>query len=172
MNTPSSFPDRAMEQVTRAVARRTNRRSLLGTLSRMVLGILGVEVLPILPVDRRALGSVAGGTAQVPEWQKCGAYGYLCETCDKRSNECPNNLGCAQDSQSWSACCYDDFSVGWTIEYYDCCIDGSDPTTGCSKTNNQGCPGYPPPSGGKPAWCMMPNTTYCCSVVVDPGIPC
>jgi len=151
----STFADRAIEQVSRALAARSSRRSFLGKLTAVALGTLGIELLPLGPFDARALGQPAVNCAN---YKLCGATGYLCSGCIGGPG-CPS--GCSSGDSAWCAgCLSDDGSVYYNVCYYDCCTNGTPPTCSNACSNDNCVSGL---------WCPSGVTTYCCSVAVIHG---
>ncbi len=167
MNTMQTFIDETCEQIVRAVAGRSTRRSFLGRASRFVLGILGFELLPALPVN-------AQPAAATPPWMKCGAYGAMCATdCGQTSDfECPGN--CAKGG-SWRACCCCPAGSCLYLDYFDCfLVTGNRPNCGNNKTkgaNGLKCLGISE-TQPKPLYRDSQTGNFCCSVVQGTGVPC
>jgi hypothetical protein len=147
-----TLSDRIVAQIARRVAGCGTRRSFLERAARVLLGVLGIELLPALPVDARPHGRDAPGPAKDPNCtdpQYCGIHGKLCGNCGGSDTGCP--AGCSQGPSYWWACCSHRLYL-----YYDCCTSGSAPDCGAI------CQG-PNPCGTSP-WCG--GTTYCCTLAL------
>lgn len=158
MDLSENLLDEACEQIARALAARSTRRSWLGRAAKLVLGALGIELaLPAIPVDAQPADPLA------PEWQKCGAYGYLCGSdCGTGDDySCPG--GCLPGS-FWHACCPRPAGGAVEINYYDCFLQPNGKLPNCtSKTERD-----------KAASCNVPlkrvyrdfwTGEYCCSFI-------
>ena len=81
--------DHFAEKSARAMARRTSRRSFLGSLG---ISLVGAAALPLLPVAR---GSAATATDNKQDpthceyWRHCAIDGYLCGCCGGSEDTCP-----------------------------------------------------------------------------------
>jgi len=160
MNSSETFADLAFERLSRALAGRSTRRSLLGRAGRLMLAALGIQLLPAQPFDARALGQQTGQQCVGILPQYCGVYGTPCSFCGggASDNACPPGSGCTQGSSFWCACC----NIGVTnriVRYYDCCRTGT--PLGCTPTCLDGVNCDP----GKIAWCPAGTGKYCCTVV-------
>lgn len=104
-----------LEQAAVALARRTSRRHALATISRALLGAVGVTFLEPLVLDRRSEANHLCG-----RWNYCGMYGRPCSCCGGGGTDtkCPNFL--TKSTSFWHRCC-----SGWDVWYYDCCGSGS-----------------------------------------------
>jgi hypothetical protein len=138
-----------------------SRRGMLAQLAKVGLGILGVSVLPSLPIDRRS--SFVRAIAQGNDcclWQLCGICGSTCVGVGPTGTTCPENTS---PGAYWTKCCNNggsgggcETSPGTEIWYWDCCANN--PTTAqavkataCS--NN--CP--------QDAWCPDGYNYYGCT---------
>src|SRR5438132_6602396 len=139
MNDPTNteFPlNDLVEDFSRNIASRCTRRSLLGRLSRVALGVLGIQLLPVLPFDRRVHAFHSSGDPCTDNWMLCGAQGTLCQYCPNGGQiQCPTGSGCSflqYGNGTWCACCLNpDTGQGRTICYYDCCVCGTYNSSGC-----------------------------------------
>jgi hypothetical protein len=111
--------------------RSTSRRGLLVRLGRVILGLTGLSLIPVLPADRR-FGIVR---AQVGGNELCGPCGNLCVwNCDcggGGNGGCPSCL--KKGAGGWSACCQppDVCAPAERYIYKDCC--SSAPNAGSCK---------------------------------------
>lgn len=106
------------EQLERAavvLGQSTSRRSALATISKAVLGALGLTLVEPVVFDRRTAGSHNCGN-----WKYCGLYGTPCACCGSGGTDtkCPTFL--TKSSSFWHRCC-----SGWDVWYHDCCGSGS-----------------------------------------------
>ncbi len=162
MTNSDSRCDRFCEDLARALAGRSTRRSVLGKAAGVLLGVLGFKFLPPLPSQAQAMGLA-------PAWMKCGAYGNLCGTNCGTGNDFTCPVNCPTGGY-WRACCVDTSGIGWYIDYFDCFLaSGAAPACPTKTSNMSGdCTDQKPLYRGDP-----PRTgDYCCSFVNDTGIPC
>jgi methylamine dehydrogenase light chain len=155
--------DRLAEQLSRRLAVGSTRRSLLGRASALLLGAIGVKLVPVVPViDRAALAKTAAA-AMCSDWQYCGISGSPCTLCNNGNDTtCPT--GTSQGSGSWQQCCTNPQGKSIEITYWDCCINGADvcPNSTVCKGANK-CPTIA-------VWCNQ-GWTYSCSQAVQ-GADC
>ena len=84
--------DQLIENLSRTIARRTSRRSMLGLIGK---ALLGSAMFPLLPV-RRMTGvanaaeehSKEGDPLNCDYWRYCGFDGFLCSCCGGGLTEC------------------------------------------------------------------------------------
>lgn len=164
--------DRWIEESSRSVARRTSRRGLLGSLGAL---LVGVGVLPLLPVARGAeKPATAGkGEADQPEaqdptscnyWRHCAIDGYLCGCCGGSASSCPP--GTAQSPVTWVGTCHNPADgLDYVISYNDCCGKSSCGRCFCNR-NERDTPLYVPFRSNDYDWCTgssVANVPYHCS---------
>jgi methylamine dehydrogenase light chain len=167
-----SWLDTLTEHSTRAVARRTSRRSLLGSLGAI---LVGAGALPLLPVARGAQpGSAPGPTSAHPEatqdptscqyWRHCAIDGYLCACCGGSPGACPP--GTEQSPVTWVGTCHNPAeAVDYVISYNDCCGKSSCGRCFCNR-NERDTPLYIPFQSNDYDWCSgmnKANVPYNCS---------
>lgn len=158
--------DEATAGILKGFAQRISRRGLLARFGRLMLTVLGVSVVPLLPVDR----IVPEAYAAVPctDWRLCGLWGRTCDNCPGGSLfTCPGGF---VEGFSWMYCGCTNPSNGsrHKFEYVDCCVPkGGTPPT-CSGTFCQN-----HPQGAQPAWCVEDDdgskTLYRCTYIQDLG---
>jgi methylamine dehydrogenase light chain len=131
--------DRMIENLSRAVAKRTSRRSVLGLLGK---ALLGSAMFPLLPV-RRAMGIANAAERKNKEgdplacdyWRYCGFDGFLCSCCGGSITECAP--GSIMSPTSWVGTCQNPVDgKEYIISYRDCC--GKDFCNRCFCQNNKG----------------------------------
>jgi methylamine dehydrogenase light chain len=165
--------DKITEDSVRAVARRTSRRSLLGGLGTL---LVGVAALPLLPVARGADAAAGGkkrtaGTAADPGdpaacdyWRHCAIDGFLCSCCGGTQTSCPP--GTEMSAITWIGTCHNPGDgKDYVISYNDCCGK-----TGCGRCfcnrNERDSPLYRPGQSNDYNWCSgssKANIPYHCS---------
>ncbi len=168
--TAGSFFDRGVERLSRLVAQRSSRRSVL---ARLGTALVGGALLPILPVDRsggirRARAEAFAATAQTTDptqcnyWRYCAIDGYMCSCCGGGPSTCPP--GSHPSPSSWVGSCINpDDGQAYLIAYRDCC--GKDSCGQCACLALEGeMPVYRPQLNNDIVWCFgAPNMVYHCS---------
>jgi methylamine dehydrogenase light chain len=171
------------ESSTRALARRTSRRSALAGLGSLLLGAAGV---PLLPVARGAEtkkaagvpgaglpGSAPPGGAPAADpgdpqsceyWRHCAIDGFLCGCCGGSQSMCPP--GTDMSPVTWIGTCHNP-SDGrdYVISYNDCC--GKSSCGRCFCNRNEGDTSlFQPGQSNDYNWCSgnaKANIPYHCS---------
>jgi hypothetical protein len=95
-----------------------SRRGVLARMGKGLLGVVGISLVPVLPIDRTFATTAQGGPCC--QWQLCGIQGYLCGSGNGTSS-CPSGT---HQGASWSKCCdngNDCNPESRMIEYWDCC---------------------------------------------------
>lgn len=165
--------DRWMEESSRSVARRTSRRGLLGSLGAL---LVGVGVLPLLPVARGAEKPAPTGKADANHhdakqdetscdyWRHCAIDGYLCGCCGGSASACPP--GTVQSPVTWVGTCHNPADgIDYVISYNDCCGKSSCGRCLCNR-NERDTPLYVPFRSNDYDWCTgssVANIPYHCS---------
>jgi len=172
--------DRLTEQVTRTLARRTSRRSLLAVLG----GTLAGSTLPVLPIARASGGrssypGVAPQTTGNPEdpgdptscdyWRYCAMDGYLCSCCGGARNACPP--GTEMSPITWIGTCQNPADgKAYIISYNDCCGRTSCGRCFCNRNEGER-PMVRPQSNNDINWCLgTKSNVYTCSTAVVLGV--
>jgi methylamine dehydrogenase light chain len=180
--------DTLAEQFSRAMARRTSRRGILGTLGGM---LAGAATLPLLPVARGADGkggptvSTPGdgqrapqntGNAQDPGdpgscdyWRYCAIDGTLCTCCGGAVNACPP--GTEMSPVTWIGTCENPADQRhYIISYNDCC--GGAACNRCVCHRNEGDrPVVRPSANNEITWCFgTKSQAYTCSTARILGV--
>jgi methylamine dehydrogenase light chain len=164
--------DRLFEESSRQLARRTSRRSVLGTLGRL---LTGAALLPLLPIDRgsRAHAAEPAPKADSPEscqyWKYCAIDGYLCSCCGGSSTACPP--GTAPSPISWVGTCHNPADGrDYMVSYNDCCGKTTCGTCDCTRSQGER-PMYRPSRNNDLNWCMAnADANYHCTVSVILGV--
>ncbi len=164
--------DRLFEQSARQLARRTSRRSLIGTLGGL---LTGAALLPLLPIDRgsRAHAAEPAARAAGPEscqyWKYCAIDGYLCSCCGGSATACPP--GTAASPIAWVGTCHNPADGrDYMVSYNDCCGKTTCGTCDCTRAEREK-PMYRPSRNNDLNWCMAnADANYHCTVSVIVGV--
>lgn len=156
------------ETLTRSLASRTSRRSVLGGLGGW---LLGATALPLLPVVR---GQAAEAQGQAKEavndptacayWRYCAIDGYLCACCGGSQTTCPP--GTSMSPITWIGTCLNPADgVRYVVSYNDCCGKSSCGRCYCNR-NEDDTPLFQPGRANDYNWCSgdsQANIPYHCS---------
>ncbi len=169
--------DRAFETSARSLAKRTSRRSLLGSIGRL---LTGAALLPLLPIDRTARaqapapapGAVAKPSAAEQScdyWKYCAIDGFLCACCGGTSTSCPP--GTQPSPITWIGTCHNPTDGrDYIVSYNDCCGKVSCGDCFCNR-NEAEKPMYRLSRNNDVNWCMAnTESNYHCSVSVILGV--
>jgi methylamine dehydrogenase light chain len=165
--------DRLFEHSSRSLARRTSRRSLLGTLGQL---LVGAALLPLLPIDRAGRAQAAEGSgksaatpASCEYWKYCAIDGFLCSCCGGTSSSCPP--GATPSPITWIGTCHNPGDGrDYIVSYNDCCGKTSCGNCECNR-NEREKPMYRPSRNNDLNWCMAnADSNYHCSVSVILGV--
>ena len=164
--------DQVFERSARSLAKRTSRRSLLGSLGAL---LTGAALLPLLPIDRtaRAAQPTAGNDPGNPQecnyWRYCAIDGFLCACCGGTANSCPP--GTQPSPITWIGTCHnpgDDRD--YIVSYNDCCGKVSCGDCFCNRNEGEK-PMYRLSRNNDVNWCMAnTESDYHCSVSVILGV--
>jgi methylamine dehydrogenase light chain len=131
--------DQLFEQTSRSLARRTSRRSLLGSLGQL---LTGAALLPLLPFDRgsRAHAADAEPAVDGPEscqyWKYCAIDGFLCACCGGTATSCPP--GTAPSPITWIGTCHNPADGrDYMVSYNDCCGKTSCGNCECNRNERE-----------------------------------
>src|SRR5699024_7834140 len=126
------------EAMTRKIAHRTSRRSVLQSFGKLFVG--SAFVMPVLPIARSAQAATTNNemdtsdlatsddlaTATQEEltsceyWRYCGVDGFLCTCCGGTATTCPP--GAEPSPISWVGTCHNPKDgKDYMISYHDCC---------------------------------------------------
>jgi methylamine dehydrogenase light chain len=152
--------DRIVAELSRRLARRTSRRSLLARLGAL---LVGASALPLLPVARAAAprepapgepdpATPAGDPTQCGYWRHCAIDGFLAACCGGTHRSCPP--GTEMSPVTWIGTCRNPADGrDYVISYNDCC--GKDACARCFCHRNEGDkPVYVPARANDIDWCM------------------
>jgi methylamine dehydrogenase light chain len=161
--------DQLFERSSRSLARRTSRRSLLGSLGQL---LTGAALLPLLPLDRsgRARASEAKtGPESCQYWKYCAIDGFLCACCGGSSSSCPP--GASPSPITWIGTCHNPGDGrDYIVSYNDCCGKTSCGNCECVR-NEREKPMYRPSRNNDLNWCMAnADSNYHCSLSVILGV--
>jgi hypothetical protein len=153
-----------------AFSNSTSRRGLIVWGGRLFLRVLGISMLPLLPLDR-AFAQTAPNQNCQGDWQYCGQHGNFCQVCcggGPYATGCPP---CTNNGGWWAqCCCCPSCSGGYTIWYTDCCGLAQN-TKGVTYTDAEAaaCKGAYCRNGyGVGYWCSIGGKsqgTYRCTIV-------
>ena len=175
-----SRADRITERLTRQIAQRTSRRSLLTWLGA---ALAGGSTLPLLPVaraspaaDPNSLPPQNTGNTQDPGdptrcdyWRYCAIDGFLCQCCGGTKSACPP--GTEMSPITWIGTCRNPADRrNYIISYNDCC--GRSSCGRCLCNNNVGDrPIVRPQSNNDTNWCLgTQSSVYTCSTAIILGV--
>ena len=156
--------DKFVERFLASRGQRISRRGILGALGRGVLRLVGISLVPLLPVDRRFQAEAQGGCPP----SACGMCGNICNKCCNKtgsSSMCPdcgstNGIPNVATGGAWCGCCQGEY---W--QYNDCCGNPSY-RNGCQGTYcGAGCAAQ-----GYIAYC--PTGSYICTTMICLGRTC
>ncbi len=164
--------DKLIEELSRKIAGRSSRRSVLGLLARAVLG---AAMFPLLPVRRLTAAADAaeahgkdGDPLNCDYWRYCGFDGFLCSCCGGSVTECAP--GSILSPTSWVGTCKSPIDdKEYIIAYRDCC--GKDFCNRCFCQNNKGdLPIYRTQLDNSVYWCFGTQSYFVhCTTAVKLG---
>jgi methylamine dehydrogenase light chain len=172
--------DSITEGSARSLAKRTSRRSVIGSLGAM---LVGASAMPLLPVARGASPAPAadpkasGGPKPAEHkakhvndptscdyWRHCAIDGYLCGCCGGSENICPP--GTEMSAITWVGTCHNPVDgKDYVISYNDCCGKATCGRCLCNR-NERDTPLYIPFQSNDYNWCSgsaKANIPYHCS---------
>lgn len=166
------------ESLTRRLAGRSSRRSLL---ARVGAVMVGAPVIPLLPVSRARAQTQAGQlsdfarTAQTKDdlkcdyWRYCAIDGVLCTGCGGGVHTCPP--GTQASPTSWVGTCMNpEDGKPYLIAYRDCCGRSACKSDAHCDGTEREMPVYRPQGDNEIIWCFGLNTmAYHCSTAAFVG---
>lgn len=168
--------DNVGEKISRHLAHRSSRRSVLSTLGKVM--VASSAILPVLPVSRAAASTRTGLDIEEASreelescdyWRYCAVDGFLCSCCGGTVNTCPP--GSTPSPLSWVGTCHNPHDgKDYLISYNDCC--GKTACSRCScATHVRERPGYEFFLHNDVNWCMSnENSTFHCTTSVLIGL--
>jgi methylamine dehydrogenase light chain len=163
--------DDLVERSSRALARRTSRRSFLTVIGQ---ALTGASLLPLLPVDRSQQAQAAtqpqtDDTQSCDYWKYCAIDGFLCSCCGGSSHSCPP--GTQPSPITWIGTCHNAADGrDYIVSYNDCCGKPACGSCTCNR-NEKEKPLYRASRNNDLNWCMAnSNASYHCSVSVVLGV--
>jgi len=168
--------DAITEDSSRALARLSSRRSVLGALGA---ALVGGAALPLLPVARGAPpkagttppGPDPGDPASCEYWRHCAIDGYLCSCCGGNQSACPP--GTSMSAVTWIGTCENPSDrKSYVISYNDCCGKSSCGRCFCNR-NERDSPLFQPGQSNDYNWCSgstVANIPYHCSTARIVGV--
>jgi len=172
---PKNTIDKLGERITRSLARRSSRRSLLSQLGTL---LAGSAIIPLLPVVRGAetnsksaftRNAQAKDDKQCTYWRYCAIDGALCTCCGGGVHTCP--AGTQPSLTSWVGTCYNpDDKRSYLIAYRDCCGTSTCGQCRCDNTE-EAMPTYRPQGNNEIIWCFGTSSmAYHCSTAALVGV--
>ncbi len=177
--------DTAVEKVSRAIARRTSRRSFLSSFGTLLVGGASIPLLPVARAVEKTskqdngypgVASQMTGSLQDPGdptscdyWRYCAIDGFLCSCCGGTQNSCPP--GTEMSPITWIGTCQNPADgKNYIISYNDCCGKTSCGRCLCNR-NESDKPMTRPQANNDINWCLgTESTVYTCSTAVIIGI--
>ena len=168
--------DAITEDSSRALARLSSRRSVLGALGA---ALVGAAALPLLPVARGAppkagatpAGPDPGDPATCEYWRHCAIDGFLCGCCGGNQSACPP--GTSMSAVTWIGTCENPKDgKSYVISYNDCCGKSSCGRCFCNR-NERDSPLFQPGQSNDYNWCSgstVANIPYHCSTARIVGV--
>ncbi len=178
--------DKVTEGLSRSVAQRTSRRSVLGNLGTLLLGAAAAPLLPVArgdaapakpPKPKTAAPADSthpvdpGDPATCEYWRHCAIDGFLCGCCGGSISSCPPGTHMA--AVTWIGTCHNPGDKrDYVISYNDCC--GRSGCGRCFCNRNEGdTPLYQPGRANDYNWCSGDSTAnipYHCSTARIVGV--
>ena len=168
MNKLIEWIDQKVDSSSRAIARRSSRRSFLGRLGGFVVG---ASALPLLPVARaHAAESLQeiGDDQSCDYWRYCALGGTLCTCCGGTVSSCPP--GAEVSPISWVGTCRNPADgKDYLISYNDCCGKSVCGRCFCHRSERD-MPVYFPSKANDILWCFgTESQAYHCTVAAVIG---
>ena len=158
-------------QTTKTQARQASRRQFMTRLGKF---IVGVSLVPVLPIARSSASEPAGTRFNLDEigdpqsceyWRYCAIDGFLCSCCGGTASKCPP--GAEPSPVTWVGTCENPADgQRYIISYNDCC--GKSGCDRCFCNRNEGDkPSYYPAKNNDINWCVgTKSNAYHCSTAV------
>ena len=159
--------DLKMRNTSRAIAKRSARRSFLGRLGSVMVG---ASVLPLLPVARAQTSAPAeiGDATSCDYWRYCALGGTLCTCCGGTISSCPP--GADPSPIAWVGTCRNPADgKDYLISYNDCCGKAVCRRCYCHRAERDK-PVYFPSKANDILWCFgNESRAYHCTVAAVIG---
>lgn len=193
------FVENLSERSARKIAQTTSRRSFIGRLGALLVGVGAVPLLPVARADsqkkddkssndkesssekqQQGYPGVAPQVSTNPEeegdpthcdyWRYCGIAGSLCTCCGGSANACPP--GTEMSLLSWIGTCRNPTDgKNYIISYNDCCGKTTCTRCLCGPINPSDKPVVRPQSSSHYIWCLgTKNSHVTCSTAVVVGV--
>lgn len=145
-----------VQRVLKRFAKVDTRRGFFAASWKVTMGLLGISLLPLLPVDRRIVRKAFAQGDPCGNWKYEGMCGIPCSECGGTENSCPSGCG-DQISAAWCYCVCPPSGPTQCWKYIDCCGD-SGSCTSCTedKMCHNNCP--------QPVWCPSGKFYKCTKV--------
>lgn len=168
LNRIDAWFDRKASEGSRRLARRTSRRGFLG---RLGTAIVGMGVLPLLPVERAFSGETPaelGDPRSCDYWRYCAISGTLCSCCGGSEKSCPP--GSEPSTIHWVGTCHNPADdKNYLIAYKDCCGNAVCNRCNCHTTQGEK-PMYFPSRNASITWCFgAEHRSYNCTMALVVG---
>ncbi len=168
MNKLVEWIDKKVDASSRAIARRSGRRSFLGRLGSLAVG---ASTLPLLPVARASAAeglTEIGDTQSCEYWRYCALGGTLCTCCGGTTTSCPP--GAEPSPISWVGTCKNPVDgKDYLISYNDCCGKAVCARCFCHNSDRD-MPVYFPSKANDILWCFgTESQAYHCTVAAVIG---
>ena len=169
--------DQYAERSARMTARRLSRRSLVGQLGALLVGVATLPLLPVARGSEQNSGARSGKPASTttPQadpgdpsacdyWRHCAIDGFLCSCCGGSQQACPP--GTSMSPVTWLGTCRNPTDgKDYVISYNDCCGKSTCGRCFCNR-NERDAPLYRSGQANDYNWCSgdsAGNIAYHCS---------
>ena len=160
--------DETARSSVRLLARRISRRSFLGRLGSMLVGVAALLLLPVARPFAQEIPTEIGDPKECDYWRYCGLNGSLSACCGGTNRTCPP--GAEPSPITWVGTCrnrVDD--LDYLISYNDCCGKAYCGRCGCHNSERE-TPVYFPSTSNHILWCFGDtHRSYNCTVAVVLG---
>ncbi len=165
--------DEFVERISRNVARRSSRRSLLKSVGGFMAGATAIPLLPVARAAEGPEGAVAvadfsDDPYSCDYWRYCAISGFLCGCCGGSYNSCPP--GTEMSPITWIGTCLNPVdNRKYIVSYNDCCGKPACGNCGCGKGEND-LPIYRADKSNQANWCLgTASSVYHCSTAIVLG---